>query len=78
MITIDTPSGRRFALIGTEPHTRKDGTQTQLCVWQSCCTTCGAPFRVRTSAKVRRYAGSRAFETARCERHRRHGPRATA
>jgi len=76
MITFTTRTGRVFELLGAVPHERLDGSMTELLIWESACLDCGRPFQVKTSKGGRH--GSRAFETARCERHRRHGPRAQA
>lgn len=75
MIEVETPTGRRFALIGREPYQRKDGTMTELCVWQSCCVCCGEPYQVRTPGKVRRFEGSKSFLVATCPQHRGKGRR---
>lgn len=37
-----------YELVGTEPHTRLDGGQTELLVWNSTCASCGDPLVCRT------------------------------
>lgn len=60
-----------FTLIGFEPYTRRDGTQTAIKRWAASCRTCGAAFTVTTPAGVSRYEQANAFGVRRCERHRR-------
>jgi len=46
--TVTLPDGRVFTWLAFKPYTRKDGTDTELSVWQSHCAICGAPFTVAT------------------------------
>ena len=62
--------GQRYELIGTEPYTRRDGSETTLSLWQSECPVCGKAFEVRTPARARKFEPSR-----RCEKHKRPGVR---
>ena len=58
-------SGRRWLAVGFEPYTRKDGTETELAVWQGHCKACNKPFTVRTPAETY-LASSGSFDAARC------------
>jgi hypothetical protein len=62
--------GQRYELVRTQRHTRVDGSETTLSVWQSERAVCGKAFEVRGPARARRFAPSR-----RCEEHKRSGER---
>jgi hypothetical protein len=65
--------GQLYELARTEPHTRRDGTKTELTVWRSRCAQCGEPFEVRTPAKSKKFSPNR-----RCHKHKRPGARVRA
>lgn len=41
-----------FVLVATEPHTRRDGTQTLLLSWRAPCATCGEDFDCKSPMKT--------------------------
>lgn len=59
-----------YELARTEPYQRRDGTETELIVWQSHCATCGEPFELRTPSKASKFVPNR-----RCQKHKRPGAR---
>ncbi len=42
----------KYTYVGTEPYTRRDGTETVLQVWDAKCADCGAPFMTKSVAKT--------------------------
>jgi hypothetical protein len=38
---VNLPDGRIFTWLAFKPYTRKDGTDTELSIWQSTCFICG-------------------------------------
>ncbi len=60
--------GQVYSLVGTVPHTRRDGSPTTLAVWQSHCADCGAAFRFTLPAFVQQFSPNR-----RCGLHARPG-----
>lgn len=71
MTTHTTKDGRVFTLVGTEPYTRKDGTETALDLWEGACKVCGAAYTVKTAgerkAPLEAYAQ---FNVVHCQQHR--------
>lgn len=61
--------GRTWWLRGREPYTRKDGSATELLVWESLCQECLAPFTVRTPSEGAWQASS-SFEAKHCSEHK--------
>lgn len=43
-----TMRGQRFVLVAIEPHTKRDGSQSSLSVWESDCADCGKVFQTRS------------------------------
>ena len=68
--TVEAAKGRVFVLVALRDYTRKDGTHTQVKVWQSTCKRCGEPFEVSTPLAVTSADQSHAFKLLRCEKHR--------
>lgn len=66
MRKVTTRSGRPWVEVGSEPYTRKDGTETTLIVWESYCVECGIPIFCRTPLN---FSKSKAFGSARCKLH---------
>ena len=66
MTDAQTQDGRVFKWLTFEPYTRKDGTETELSVWESACAVCGAPFTVATP----RTGASKAFGRKHCDTHK--------
>lgn len=66
IITVD---GRKWRLVGTEPHTRLDGVRTTLVLWQGHCRHCGKPFVVKSTRRGRG-RGSKSFQIRNCPEHR--------
>lgn len=64
--TVNMPDGRLFTWLAFKPYTRKDGTDTELSVWQSHCVICGESFTVATPKAGR----SQSFGRKHCEAHR--------
>jgi hypothetical protein len=67
---IRTFDGQQYELVGEQPHTCHDGTETMLSVWRSHCPTCGEPFETRTPSRARKFQPGR-----RCPQHKRPGAR---
>jgi hypothetical protein len=65
---------RTFRRIGTKPHQRKDGVDTELAIWQSQCVICGAPFEVCTSMQIKVPERTHDFKITTCAVHRLTGP----
>lgn len=63
--------GQLFEQVGVDPHTRVDGSRTQLIVWQSACMECGEAFTFRTPIAASKFQPNR-----RCAKHRRPGSKA--
>ncbi len=63
---VNTPDGRVFTWQSFKPYTRKDGTDTELSVWQSHCVICGESFTVATP----KAGHSQSFGRKHCEAHR--------
>lgn len=70
MSPIVTKDGRVFVLVGKEPYQRKDGTMTELLVWQTSCAVCDAPFKVTTPFTVTCLGDTKAFGLKHCAKHR--------
>lgn len=62
-----TPDGRDFVVVGTRPHTLKDGRETILLEWVGRCRACSTPYIVTTTTNV---AASGSFGTVHCPEHR--------
>lgn len=60
-----TFKGRVWEAKGAEPYTRKDGTETELVVWQGLCTSCNGPMQVRTPRLVN-LSATNVFYNKRC------------
>ena len=58
---------QRYLCVSVEPHTRRDGTQTALLLWESQCAECGEPFGFKTP-NTGKFEPSR-----RCQAHRKPG-----
>jgi len=43
--------GQQYNLIGIEPRCRRDGRDTLVLVWQTCCLTCGVSFTTTTAQR---------------------------
>lgn len=69
-------NGRTWTLRGREPYTRKDGSRTELLVWETACAVCGGPFQVKTPAALWRL--SQGFAQVHCEAHKLTRKQATA
>lgn len=64
-----SPTG--FSLVGTRPHTRKDGTETVLYIWRGSCRLCGAGFEVATPAPAADgTVSTNAFGRVHCDAHK--------
>ncbi len=61
-------NGQRYRLTAVEPHTKRDGSVTELLVWQTECAQCGC-------AMVTRSPSNRAPDTRRCDLHKAPGRR---
>ncbi|GLI23433.1 hypothetical protein GGQ86_003031 [Xanthobacter flavus] len=59
-----TFKGHEYRYLGQEPHTRRDGSETLLSVWETRCVECGRPFQLRTTLL------GQGGPTRRCEQHR--------
>ena len=66
---IITKSNRKFIHIGYKPHIKKDGTSTELMVWQSSCIDCGENFTVTTPKSTTKENDSNSFYQCRCSNH---------
>lgn len=64
---VQTPDGRVFDPVGREPYQRKDGSDTELQVWESLCQVCAAPFVVRTPVD---FGTTQSFGAKHCVDHR--------
>ena len=56
-----------WTLKGYAPHTKKNGEEVRLRVWESKCEACGAPIECRTPFD---YGNSRAFGLRHCPEHK--------
>jgi hypothetical protein len=65
-----TYRGQRYRRVAIKPHTRVDGTMTQIATWESRCPTCGGLFTF-TSSRTTRLR----LPTRRCPAHRAPGRR---
>lgn len=65
-----TKDGRVFFLHDIKPHTRKDGTSTEIKIWGGFCRKCGSVFEVATPKAVTEYGQSNSFGIVHCELHR--------
>lgn len=70
MKTHITPDGRIFSHTAVEPYTRKNGTQTELKIWEAKCSRqdCEKTFTVKTPAGGT--ADSKAFGRKHCDDHK--------
>ncbi len=66
MKDVTTKDGRVFYWLCNIPYTRLNGTTTELAIWHSACTECGAPFTVSTPLSGK----SEAFGRKRCDTHK--------
>lgn len=62
--------GQTYLLIGTRAHQRRDGSLTNLDVWQTKCADCGDTFEFSIPSKAKRFEPNR-----RCQKHKRPGQR---
>ena len=62
----NTPDGRIFKWLEFKPYTRKDGTGTELSIWNSNCVICGTLFTVATP----KAGDSKAFGRKHCDTHK--------
>jgi hypothetical protein len=60
--------GRVWREVGRQPHTRRDGSQTELIRWATPCRTCGALFEVTTPSK--NFEKATSFTLVNCKAHR--------
>jgi hypothetical protein len=60
--------GRTWVEAGRVPHTRQDGSETELVRWATPCRQCGALFEVTTPVKG--YESSKSFSVVHCSEHR--------
>lgn len=72
MAAVRRKEARLFRLVALVPYTRRDGSETELAVWEGACVVCGQPFTVSTpkpnpSGRVI----SKSFERTRCDEHKR-------
>lgn len=65
-----TFNGQQYKFVELVPHTRTDGSATELAVWSSACADCGELFEVRTPARSKKFIPNR-----RCTIHKRPGVR---
>jgi hypothetical protein len=71
METVKHPiSDRVFTFCGFEPYQRKDGSWTELKVWETMCKTCKQSFRMTTPKGVKGYMDSNNFQLVNCPQHR--------
>lgn len=63
---LNLPDGRVFTWLAMKPYTRKDGTDTELSVWQSACAICDEPFTVATP----KTGNTKAFYRKHCDSHK--------
>ncbi len=63
---VNTPDGRVFTWQSFKPYTRKDGTDTELSVWQASCAICGELFTVTTP----KTGDTKAFYRKHCDIHK--------
>jgi hypothetical protein len=63
---VTSGDGRVFEHVGSRPHTRWDGTQVLVHLWQGTCVLCGRPYQVTGAARPSR--GSLGVIT--CREHR--------
>ena len=59
-----------YTLVASEPHTRRDGRQTDLAIRQSHCAQCGQCFEFKHPARAVEFQPNR-----RCQLHKRPGVR---
>ncbi|GAC1550099.1 MAG: hypothetical protein NVS2B5_05730 [Beijerinckiaceae bacterium] len=59
-----------YRCVGLQPYTRRDGSQTNLVIWETECPRCGEPFTCLTPIDSSKFQPNR-----RCIRHRRPGQR---
>lgn len=64
--SITTPDSRVFKWLAFKPYTRKDGTDTELSIWQSACAICGEAFTVATPKD----GTGKAFCRKHCDSHK--------
>lgn len=60
--------GQVYRLVELRPYTRRNGTETTLAVWRSCCAKCGDEFELITPTEASKFSPNR-----RCKEHRRPG-----
>lgn len=60
--------GQAYVAVSREPYTRRDGSTTELVVWESLCARCGEPFTFKTPTGASKWQPNR-----RCHEHRRPG-----
>lgn len=63
---VTSADGRVFEHVGSQPHTRWDGTTVLVHIWRSHCVLCGEPYEVTGTARPSR--GSLGVIT--CREHR--------
>lgn len=68
--SVRTFHSQRYALVGTFPRARKDGSTATINVWQSDCAECGEPFQFSTPATSSKFQPNR-----RCKLHAKPGRR---
>ena len=61
-------NGQVYRCVGTEPHTRADGSTSSLSIWESGCADCGSKFLFKSPTAASQFRPNR-----RCEKHRRRG-----
>lgn len=63
-------SEKVFTFCGFEPYQRKDGSRTELKLWQTTCKTCNSLFTVKTPIGVKSFLDAKSFQLVNCEKHR--------
>ncbi|WP_288076438.1 hypothetical protein [Pseudomonas sp.] len=67
---VTAKNGNQFEVVGEEPYTRQDGTQTTLKVWRSHCVDCNQEFTIRTTMAIVDDSGTKQFMRKRCDEHK--------
>ncbi|HNT63771.1 MAG TPA: hypothetical protein PKH90_13065 [Candidatus Desulfobacillus denitrificans] len=72
MAAVRRKEARLFRLVALVPYTRRDGSETELAVWEGACVVCGLPFSVSTpKPNLSGRVISKSFERTRCDLHKR-------
>lgn len=68
-----TSNGQEYRLIGFQPYTRANGSETELALWEGHCAQCGAPFLIRLALSFAKFQPNR-----RCAKHKSPGKRVSS